>query len=480
MSDALSDEVESGFEDEEKIDLTGMDTKSQSEEPPEENISITGCLTSKDGEIVAVETDTSQQTVAVDDWQPPTPPSDPLAPIVVEDGYETCGVCLDPWGYDDNQILYCDGCDLPVHQHCYGVPEIPEGDWFCQACTAQLKKLNGKNGDYTIKPQKHEWWGSTKECVLCTQQPKKIKWALSEVMGKRGDKDKRFCHVLCAQYVSETWFKDNANCSKVENIDNIQPRRRHGTCSFCGDSDGVKVLCSIKSCTECFHAPCGLAWGCELDDIAAITDKYSNRVVYCIKHRPNVIKAGNSARLKLELEQLKNIKNEANRNSLGWNWKNSTSKKGRGRQKAEKKRPVEQAKTKSRTSSKKKKKRRLVPQPDSESDTESDIVLPKVDAEVLSQSYRHVKTRSSGPAPLEALSIKAARKFAPSTREPVKKKKAQKRKREQSQSSSSRKKTHHEPSNKSASAFSIPKNVSGLPKSEEGKRKLADFEQREL
>ena len=71
---------------------------------------------------------------------------------------------------------------------------------------------------------------------------------------------------------------------------------------------------------------------------------------------------------------------------------------------------------------------------DSESDTESDIVLPNVDAEVRSQPFTARKTRSSGPPPLDSLnslSIKAARKFAPHTREPSnKKKKAQKRKRE--------------------------------------------------
>jgi len=486
----LSDEVESGFEDNnEPIDLTGIDAKSQSEERLHEDaeISITGCLTNdKDGEIIAVESAPQE----IDDWQPPTPPADPLAPIVVQDGYETCGVCLDPWGYDDNQILYCDGCDLPVHQHCYGVPEIPEGDWYCQACSAQLTELNGRNGGTELKPAtKAEWWGNSKECELCLSKPKKIKWALSKIAGKKGDKEKRFCHVLCAQFVSETWFKDAANCSKVENVDNVQPRRTFGTCSFCGENHGVKVLCSIKSCTECFHAPCGLAWGCELDDVASLTDTYSNRVVYCIAHRPKVIKAGNNARLKRELEESQNIKMEANRNALGWNWKNTGGKKNRGRQRADDKRkqtkkPVVQAKTKSRHSAKKKKKRRLVAPVESESDTESDIVLPEVDAEVLSQSYRHVRTRSSGPAPLEPLSIKAARKFAPATREPInKKKKAQKRKREHLQSTTTRKKSNHPATKKSASStLSIPKNISarGLPNSEDGRRKLAAFEQMEL
>ena len=105
--------------------------------------------------------------------------------------------------------------------------------------------------------------------------------------------------------------------SEVENVDNIQPRRTYGQCSFCGDSDGVKVLCSIKSCNQSFHATCGLAWGCHLEDVASANETYANRVVYCIDHRPKVINAGNSKRLKLELSQSQDTKAESNRNSLG-------------------------------------------------------------------------------------------------------------------------------------------------------------------
>ena len=43
--------------------------------------------------------------------------------------------------------MLCDGCDVAVHQSCYAIREVPEGEWFCEYCAArrnsaaQLKKL---------------------------------------------------------------------------------------------------------------------------------------------------------------------------------------------------------------------------------------------------------------------------------------------------------------------------------------------------
>ena len=41
-----------------------------------------------------------------------------------------CSICNSRDTWDNNQILYCDGCNLAFHQACYGVKNIPAGDYF--------------------------------------------------------------------------------------------------------------------------------------------------------------------------------------------------------------------------------------------------------------------------------------------------------------------------------------------------------------
>lgn len=47
-----------------------------------------------------------------------------------EEDEDICACCLDGSVYDDNEILFCDKCNVAVHQLCYGVKSIPEGAWY--------------------------------------------------------------------------------------------------------------------------------------------------------------------------------------------------------------------------------------------------------------------------------------------------------------------------------------------------------------
>ncbi|ROW13938.1 hypothetical protein VPNG_04163 [Cytospora leucostoma] len=66
-----------------------------------------------------------------------------------EEDEEVCSVCSKPDSKAGNRIIFCDRCDLAVHQKCYGIARIPRGDWYCKNCSKDLPPAPQKSG---IKP----------------------------------------------------------------------------------------------------------------------------------------------------------------------------------------------------------------------------------------------------------------------------------------------------------------------------------------
>ena len=63
-----------------------------------------------------------------------------------EEDEEVCAICSKPDSEPPNEIVFCDNCDMPVHQKCYGLAEVPEGDWICRNCSqedAAVTELGG-------------------------------------------------------------------------------------------------------------------------------------------------------------------------------------------------------------------------------------------------------------------------------------------------------------------------------------------------
>lgn len=137
-----------------------------------------------------------------------------------------CAICDDGDCENTNAIVFCDGCDLAVHQECYGVPFIPEGQWLCRKC-----QLIGRG---------------TPTCIFCPNTDGAFKQTNSS----------RWSHLLCAIWIPEVTLGNTTFMEPVMDVEKVPRQRWKLTCYICRQKMGACIQCGNKNCFMAFHVTC--------------------------------------------------------------------------------------------------------------------------------------------------------------------------------------------------------------------------------
>ncbi|RPA86381.1 hypothetical protein BJ508DRAFT_133194 [Ascobolus immersus RN42] len=137
-----------------------------------------------------------------------------------------CNICDDGECENSNAIVFCDGCDLAVHQDCYGIPHIPEGQYHCRRCLTSPS--------------------AAVSCVLCPNLDGAFKQTV----------ENSWAHLLCALWIPELSLANPVYMEPVEGLDKIPKSRWKLSCYICRRKMGACIQCANKSCYVAFHVTC--------------------------------------------------------------------------------------------------------------------------------------------------------------------------------------------------------------------------------
>ncbi|XP_061660033.1 E3 ubiquitin-protein ligase Jade-2 isoform X2 [Syngnathoides biaculeatus] len=163
-----------------------------------------------------------------------------------------CDVCRSPEGEDGNEMVFCDKCNVCVHQACYGIVKVPQGNWLCRTCAL----------------------GVQPKCLLCPKRGGALKPTRSGT---------KWVHVSCALWIPEVSIGCPEKMEPITKVSHIPASRWALSCSLCREHTGTCIQCSMPSCIVAFHVTCAFDHGLEMRTILAENDEVRFKS-FCLEH----------------------------------------------------------------------------------------------------------------------------------------------------------------------------------------------------
>ncbi|CAG9319325.1 unnamed protein product [Blepharisma stoltei] len=205
-----------------------------------------------------------------------------------------CGVCGDGDYEDDDLIVICSRCEMGAHMKCYGIPNVPDHDWYCQAC----EKTNSPEERHSLK------------CALCSVNGGAIKLTIHQTSKElsfpnydfKGNPEKVWVHVFCALHIEPATITDKLNVSGID-LTKIDMKRFSLRCGKCGSKEGACLQCQHGRCQAAYHPECGK------DLFTNTRDKsgYDEVGMYCPLHKPLKLRRVLESREKKTVEDIINF-----------------------------------------------------------------------------------------------------------------------------------------------------------------------------
>ena len=166
-----------------------------------------------------------------------------------------CDVCFDGEVTPENQIIFCDACNVALHQRCYGIDQIPTGNYFCHTCTYfEVDKEYLAARRRAGPPTK-----ITRHPIVCELCPRR-QGAFVQVETLVPTKKAKWVHVGCAKWQGMNYV-DVEQKDKIEDLTAIKQYFKGVECSLCKGSFGAMHQCREEGCEKYIHLTCARNYG---------------------------------------------------------------------------------------------------------------------------------------------------------------------------------------------------------------------------